>query len=123
MAESTIQGVTFVAALSVAVWLYLIFFRGGFWRADQRLGEIAACGGDWPEIAVVMPARNEAPLVGRTVAALMAQDYPGPYEVIVVDDDSCDGTAAIAQAAGARLTVARPLPEGWTGKLWALAKG
>ncbi len=123
MAESTIQGVTFAAALSVAIWLYLIFFRGGFWRADQRLGEVADFIGEWPEIAVVMPARNEAPLIGRTVAALMAQDYPGPYAVMVVDDGSSDGTAAIARAAGAQVIVARPPPKGWTGKLWALAAG
>ena len=117
--------VTSVAALSVAIWLYLIFFRGGFWRADQRLGRDAAHDGDWPDIAIIIPARNEATLIGRTVSALMAQDYPGRYGVILVDDDSDDGTAAAARAADDRVTIARstPPPEGWTGKLWALAVG
>ncbi len=132
MAESTIQVVTSVAALSVAIWLYLIFFRGGFWRADQRLGEglgeTAAGGGEWPDIAVIVPARDEAPLIGRTMTALLAQDYPGRYAVVLVDDGSGDGTAhaaAAARGAEQRLTVARaaPPPIGWTGKLWALATG
>ena len=129
MALSTIQVVTSVAALSVVIWLYLIFFRGGFWRADQRLdagfSDTAADRGDWPDIAVIVPARDEAPLIGSTVSALMAQDYPGRYEVIVVDDDSSDGTADIARAVNRRLTViqAAPRPEGWSGKPWALASG
>ncbi|MCH7554573.1 MAG: glycosyltransferase [Proteobacteria bacterium] len=134
MAQSTIQVVTSVAALSVAIWLYLIFFRGGFWRADQRLGEglgEAVAGGEWPDIAVVVPARDEAPLIGRTMTALLAQDYPGRYGVVLVDDGSGDGTAEIAHAAACergaeqRLTIVRatPPPMGWTGKLWALATG
>lgn len=133
MTESTIQVVTSVAALSVAIWLYLIFFRGGFWRADQRLGEGLGetVAGDWPDIAVIVPARDEAPLIGRTVTALLAQDYPGRYAVVLIDDDSADGTAGIAHAAAVaqgperRLTIARaaPPPRGWNGKLWALATG
>ncbi len=89
MAETTIQVVTSVAALSVAIWLYLIFFRGGFWRADQRLGEKLGEGfGEWPDIAVIVPARDEAPLIARTVTALLAQDYPGRYAVVLIDDGS-----------------------------------
>ena len=80
MADSTIQVVTFTAALSVAIWIYLIFCRGGFWRADQRLEQTAAPdGGDWPDVAVVVPARDEASLIGRGLSALMGQDYPGRY--------------------------------------------
>ena len=128
MAESTIQVVTLAAALSVVIWLYLLFFRGGFWRADQRLGEAAAHVGDWPDIAVIVPARNEAPLIGRTMSALLAQDYPGRYDVALIDDGSDDGTAAAARAvegADQRLTIilSTPPPAGWTGKLWALAAG
>jgi hopene-associated glycosyltransferase HpnB len=78
-----------------------------------------------------MPARNEADVIARSVGSLLAQDYPGPFTLILVDDESDDGTAAAARAAaealGAtdRLAVigGAPLPEGWTGKLWAMSQG
>jgi hopene-associated glycosyltransferase HpnB len=81
----------------------------------------------WPSVVAVIPARNEAAVIGEAVGSLMRQDYPGALSVIVVDDDSNDGTAAIAEAAGGGrpLTVLKgqPLPAGWTGKLWALKQG
>ena len=120
------------ATLSLLVWMVLVLFRGGFWRADQWLehedhGEITAKT-PWPPAVAIVPARNEAPSVGRTVAALLEQDYPGSFAVVVVDDGSDDGTAEEARRAGAdseRLTVVAgtPLEPGWTGKLWALAQG
>ena len=74
---------------------------------------------------MLVPARNEAEALPRTLPALLAQDYPGPWRVVVVDDRSGDGTGAVALRAGAgddRLEVARggPLPDGWAGKVWAL---
>lgn len=118
-----------LALLSLAAWLYLLVGRGLFWLA--RLP--SPCPGPmrWPSVAVIVPARNEAQLVGAAVGSLLAQDYPGRLSLLLVDDDSDDGTAeaarAAAQAAGAadRLHIvgARPLPSGWTGKLWALAEG
>ncbi len=122
---------TVLAAVSLAAWLYLIFLRGGFWRADQRLGAPAKAPAAWPEIAAVVPARNEATVIGRSLRALLAQDYPGALSVVVVDDESDDGTADAARAAasesgrGARVTVVRaaPRPTEWIGKTWALAQG
>jgi hopene-associated glycosyltransferase HpnB len=118
-----------LAALSLVVWLYLLLGRGFFWLA--RLPAPAAPPGRWPSVAAIVPARNEAALVGEAVSSLLLQDYPGRFEVVVVDDHSEDGTAAAAYAAaegagaGGRLTVvpARPLPPGWTGKLWAMVEG
>ena len=117
-----------LAVVSVAVWLGLLFFRGGFWRADQWLDDDGAPPDSWPSVVAVIPARDEAPTVGRAVASLLAQDYPGPFSVVVVDDASRDGTADAARAAGAgdrRLTVVAggPLPEGWVGKPWAMRQG
>jgi hopene-associated glycosyltransferase HpnB len=126
-----------VAALVVAcIWLYLAFARGGFWlgRENDRVmhAHLAArTKGAWPRVVAVIPARNEAELVGETVGSLLRQTYPGALSVVVVDDHSDDGTADVARAAalaaGApdRLTVldAPPLPTGWTGKLWALSQG
>jgi hopene-associated glycosyltransferase HpnB len=119
----------------LAIWLYLLVARGGFWQARER--EKGGPAGNppgsphWPTISAVIPARDEAECIGETVVSLLRQDYPGAFDVIVVDDQSRDGTAQIAQKAaetiGAdnRLTVlaGRSLPGGWTGKLWAQHQG
>ena len=82
----------------------------------------------WPALAVLVPARNEAEALPRTLPALLAQDYPGGWRVVVVDDRSADGTGAIARRLGGgdpRLSVVAgaPLPAGWAGKVWALEQG
>jgi len=102
-------------------------FRSGFWRADQRLGEAGALDA-WPGVVAVVPARNEAATIADTVSSLLGQDYPGAVSVIVVDDNSDDGTAVKAREAagdGGRLMVVSgtPLEQGWTGKLWAVSQG
>src|ERR1700728_312105 len=115
----------------LAIWLYLLAARGGFWQARERKEGGPAGNPPWPTISAVIPARDEAECIGETVASLLRQDYPGAFDVIVVDDQSRDGTAQIAQKAaetiGAynRLTVlaGRSLPGGWTGKLWAQHQG
>lgn len=118
-----------VAVAAVLLWVYLIGARGQFWMASIRDTDSAQAPGEWPSVAVVIPARNEAESIGATVRSLLHQDYRGALSVIVVDDDSTDGTAAAAaQAAadcGRELSVitTRVLPRGWTGKLWALKQG
>lgn len=114
--------------LTLGIWAYLLMARGGFWRADQTDTEASPTPPIWPAVTAVVPARNEADVIARSVGSLLAQDYPGPFEVILVDDDSTDGTAAaaLAVAGGAqRLTMLRgqPLIAGWTGKLWAMSQG
>ena len=116
--------------LTLGVWAYLLMARGGFWRADQTDAETPPAPPVWPAVTAVVPARNEADVIARSVGSLLAQDYPGPFEVILVDDDSADGTAAAAAALGVaggpqHLTVLRgePLAAGWTGKLWAISQG
>ena len=121
-----------VALISLAIWLYLLAARGGFWlaseRDDRRLPPPPAA---WPAVTAVVPARDEADVVARSVGSLLAQDYPGPFRVVLVDDGSTDGTgeaaraAARAQNAADRLEVLRaaPLAAGWTGKLAAVSQG
>ena len=118
----------FLATAALAIWVYLIVGRGGFWLASER-----DVGGPepstWPAVTAVIPARDEAQGVGETIASLLQQDYPGPFSVILVDDQSTDGTAEVARHAAAaaadRLTVVpgAVLPAGWTGKLWAMKQG
>ncbi len=123
-----------IAALPLGVWVYLIAARGGFWRLCAPSSERTP--GSPPEIeprrvVAIVPARDEAQVIGAAVQSLLAQDFSGSVRVIVVDDASSDGTARVAREAAAsvgaeaRLSVitARLLPEGWTGKLWAMAEG
>ncbi|MDQ6683909.1 MAG: glycosyltransferase [Pseudomonadota bacterium] len=126
-----------LGAIGAAAWLYLALARGGFWlgrESDQTMHQaLVSVPGDfaWPGVTAVIPARNEAELVGRSVASLLQQRYPGRLDVVVVDDHSDDGTASVAANAAEALgaserlhVVAAPaLPAGWTGKLWAVANG
>lgn len=118
-----------IGALSCLVWIVLIAGRGRFWRVSTPADGLKLPAESAPRVAVVVPARNEADVIGGVVRALLEQDYPGPLHIFVVDDHSTDDTAGIlAKAANGhddRLTVlcAAPLPTGWTGKMWALAQG
>ena len=123
---------TILGAAAVAFWVYLIAFRGFFWWVRHTpLAATPTPRTPQPSIVAVMPARDEAALIGRAVASLLGQTYPGPFHIVVVDDHSSDGTAEAARAAAAacggadRLTVAtaEPVPSGWTGKLWAVRHG
>jgi hopene-associated glycosyltransferase HpnB len=118
------------AAVALVIWIYLVAGRGGFWCAGERDG-----GGPfpivWPDVIAVIPARDEADGVSQTVGSLLRQDYPGSFSIILVDDESADGTADVARLAAAaigrmdRLTIipGAALPVGWTGKLWAMKQG
>ena len=122
-----------IASMVLAIWLYLLVARGGFWLAAERDGPetAAAMPGPWPAIFAVIPARDEAASIGETVASLLAQNYSGELRVVVVDDNSRDATAETAREAAARLGKAErltvlsggALPAGWTGKLWAQQQG
>jgi hopene-associated glycosyltransferase HpnB len=115
---------TITGAVSLAIWLYLLLARGGFWRMRPDVSG-GAPRSPAPSATAVVPARNEADVVGRAMASLAAQQYAGEFHMILVDDASQDGTAGIAQQAAPelRVIVARPLPPGWTGKMWAVAEG
>ncbi len=121
-----------LSAAGLAAWLYLLLARGSFWRANIRdEADLAPAPEDWPSVTVVVPARDEADVIGASVTSLLTQDYPAPVAVVLTDDQSADGTAeaarSAARAAGLadRLTVlsGKPLPDGWTGKLWAQSQG
>ena len=120
----------FVAALSLAIWIYLVFARGGFWLGRERDDENSALPPVPPQVAIVVPARNEAENIAQSVSSLLAQDYPA-LSLVLVDDDSTDGTAEIARRTAAalgkadRLTIIKSgaLPPRWTGKLWAVKQG
>jgi hopene-associated glycosyltransferase HpnB len=122
--------ITAISALSLVIWLYLLAGRGGYWSFSLP-EPVREENGGLPGLVAVVPARNEAAVVGRAVASLLNQDYPAPLHVVLVDDHSDDGTddAALAAAAGSLrpegLTVERApaLPQGWAGKVWAMRTG
>jgi hopene-associated glycosyltransferase HpnB len=118
-----------LGSVSLAIWLYLLLGRGFFWLT--RVAPLPPPPERWPSVAAIVPARNEAAVVGTAIGSLLRQQYPGRFSIVLVDDHCEDGTAEIAREAAARVgkddrlrvVKAAPLPRNWTGKLWALAEG
>src|SRR3954447_14273172 len=110
-------------SIVLLIWLYLAFARGNFWRIDTQTPDVSL--NTAPRIAIVIPARDEAETIQACIASCTAQTYPGEFQIYLVDDHSTDNTAALAQQQSGRITIvpAAPLPQGWTGKLWAIQCG
>nr|WP_305888843.1 glycosyltransferase [Parvularcula maris] len=115
-----------VSLLALLAWLYLLVFRGGFWRADQVL-PAAQPPESFPPVAVIIPARDEAETIAKVVGAHQKSDYPGELRLFVCDDGSSDGTGELARGTEGPQQVevlsVPPLKEGWSGKLHALDHG
>ncbi len=124
------------AAVPLAIWLYLLLARGGFWRVSRVLQPrfspaTTAAVASGRRVVAVVPARNEAEGIGKAVRSLLEQTLTPPLHVIIVDDGSTDATAeearraAVAAGARERLTLLSGTPPapGWTGKLWAMSQG
>ena len=116
--------------------LYLLAAHGGYWRTDQRLPPVAHDASRdparWPSVVAVVPARDEAAILPVTLPSLLAQDYPGEFSVVLVDDGSTDGTGHRRRAglaarpparAGSGLRRPERRPPGWAGKVHAMAGG
>jgi hopene-associated glycosyltransferase HpnB len=121
-----------LGVLASAGWVYLLAFRGRFWRCDQRISSSPeATLPQWPSICAIVPARNEASVLPQSLQSLLTQVYPGHFRVMLVDDQSTDGTSELAiqtaQACQAetslQIMTTEPLPTGWSGKLWAVHQG
>jgi hopene-associated glycosyltransferase HpnB len=128
-----------VSLVPLAIWAYLLFGRGWFWLCRERDDYVAAARGGQltnepdvlPSVVAILPARDEADMIALSAGSLLRQDYPGPFSVVVVDDQSTDGTATAASTAASEaqaadrlqvVTGTGPKP-GWTGKLWAMRQG
>jgi hopene-associated glycosyltransferase HpnB len=116
--------------LVLAVWLYLLAFRGGFWLMRERDdADEPNTPSAWPSVTAIIPARDEAELLPKSLGSLLTQDYPGRLCVVLVDDQSSDGTAAVARSVAAKAKVevvivsGQALPAGWAGKVWAMHQG
>lgn len=125
---------TLIALAGLLVWLYLIALHGGFWRLTEHDRRFAPAGAVAPanaHVVAVIPARDEADVIAASLASLLRQDFPGSLDIVLVDDESADGTAnaaracAAAEGAADRLTIlsSRGPDSGWTGKLAAMQRG
>jgi hopene-associated glycosyltransferase HpnB len=122
-----------LSVTALLIWVVLTFFRGAFWQLHAFNDDLIPAEDlqKWPAVAVIVPARNEAATIEKTLESLLTQEYLGQFHVIVVDDHSGDGTGELARHAAdkmrtpQRVTIvaAKDLPQGWTGKLWALHQG
>ncbi|HYK30360.1 MAG TPA: glycosyltransferase [Streptosporangiaceae bacterium] len=123
-------------AAALLAWIYLLAGHGAFWRTDQRLpsasestsSESAASASvAWPDVVAIVPARDEASMLPDTLPTLLAQDYAGQFSVVLVDDESTDGTPDVAarldQVGRLKVISGSPTPPGWAGKVWAMAQG
>ena len=118
-----------LAAAGAAIWLCILVLPWQPWRVRERLEPESAGDGaetGLADVTVLIPARDEAAVVGDTLAALGRQGRG--LRVILVDDRSSDGTAEVARLAATEslsldIHGGAPLADGWTGKLWALEQG
>ncbi|MFB3815514.1 MAG: glycosyltransferase [Terriglobales bacterium] len=137
-----------LGAFATLAWIYLLLAHGGFWRVKTGVPKVDAAG-RVPQvravptvphlraavfgakvgttIAAIIPARNEADVVGWCIASLRKQRGGERLSIFLVDDASSDGTADVARKAASTgaLTVisGSTLPPGWSGKLWAVKQG
>jgi hopene-associated glycosyltransferase HpnB len=120
---------TSVATLTAVTWSYLALARGCFWRIKSAKPDAPDEAKFSGAVVAVVPARNEAGLIEPVVTSLLNQSVAMP--VVLVDDESTDGTADVARRASEKagkvdaliVIQSKPLPEGWTGKLWAMQQG
>ena len=115
------------ATISNVIWIILVAFRGGFWHSNQFLLPVISPLKNPPEIVVIIPARNEEMTIGHAINSLQRQNYGGKFSIIVTNDNSEDGTltaAKIAAQGNDNLLIIDGinLPNGWTGKMWAIAQ-
>ncbi len=116
---------TTLAFIALLAWIYLATLHGRFWQGGPLL--LKATPASLPEIAIVVPARDEADCIADSIGSLLAQNYAGPLQVVLVDDNSTDGTADVARklpgSERLRIITGQPRPDGWAGKLWAVHQG
>ena len=105
-----------LAAIAAAIWVYLLVARGAFWlTAERQEHDLPRFDGPWPAVVAIVPARDEAETIAAAIGSLLAQDYAGALDVVLVDDGSADETAE-SGAAG-------PLPRRPVRNVSRLSKG
>jgi hopene-associated glycosyltransferase HpnB len=117
--------------LCLSIWVHLLIAHGGFWKVATLAADLQPIERVDGTIAVVIPARDEADVIGSTIESLLRQTCAQSIHVFVVDDHSTDATAEVAYRSATNcgrpealaVITGSPLPKGWTGKLWAVQQG
>tara|TARA_B100001765_G_C19499324_1_gene338422 strand:- start:132 stop:527 length:396 start_codon:yes stop_codon:yes gene_type:complete len=117
---------TILSSISLMIWLYLALLHGNFWNPPsiKKAKKISK----YPEITILIPARNEAKYIKNSLMSLLRQNYEGKYRAIVVDDSSSDATLEIVKGISKKnnkihVMQGKVLKEGWAGKVWAQYQG
>ena len=115
----------FLAAMPAAIWVGVLLLPWQPWRTREVLDAPAnPLPTDLGDVTVLIPARDESATIAQTLRSVFTQ---GPnLKVILVDDQSSDNTVETARRVAAgkvHVVSGRPLPSGWSGKLWALEQG
>ncbi len=120
-------------AVGALAWLAVLIDPARAWRLRPVAEEEpeAPAPAHWPHVRVIIPARNEASVLREALPTVMAQDYPGDWGVVFVDERSTDATAAVAAhvstessaASHFQLVSGEAVPAGWVGKVWGLEQG
>jgi hopene-associated glycosyltransferase HpnB len=115
----------YLAAVSAFIWLVIILLPWRPWSTREHFDSSEGSpDADLSDITVLIPARNEAEVIGTTLSRLETQGQD--LQIVLVDDRSTDGTVTVAQNSGIknlRIISSEPLPPGWSGKVWALEQG
>lgn len=118
------MAVELLITASALIWVTVLLLPWQPWRTREQFSSHQRGPCSLTDVTVLIPARNEAAVIGSTLVGLRAQ--AADLKVIVIDDHSEDETAAVALSAGIKqleVIPAPPLPSGWSGKLWALEQG
>src|SRR5580658_7861114 len=113
--------ISILSLLPLLLWVYLVFAHGRFWASAPELlaapamPAAPAAPEEFPDVDIVVPARDEAQTIGRAIASLVSQDYAGNFRIILVDDDSSDATAECAgRAANLKVIRGQAKPAAWS---------
>ena len=107
-----------LAGVALAAWVWLALVRGMYWRTNIRLpAAVEPIRTRWPSVAIIVPARDEVDVLPLTLSTLVAQNYRGRARVILVDDNSTDGTRPLVADRWPDITVIGPgEPPAWMGR-------
>jgi hopene-associated glycosyltransferase HpnB len=114
--------IAFLAFCSLAVWVLIWLLPWKAWSTRQQIEPASGETEREPDVTALVPARNEADQIAHILSAVA----PQVDRVVLIDDNSVDGTQSIAQALqlpNLTIVAGAPLPGGWIGKVWALEQG
>lgn len=111
------------AFIGLFLWWGIVLAPWRAWSTRESLEPLSdsISQSAFDTVTVLIPARNESRIIAQTLDALLVQN--ANLRIIVIDDQSEDDTAVIAEQHGATVITGTTPPPSWSGKLWALQQG